>query len=133
MTGRFGSPAEAPTNTGRPTRSNRVASSAGDGEEARAHASAGEPNRLIRLWPVAEGRCPCCGRQHPVWSAAAIVESFHRFKREFGRVPVAADFSRRGYPTHRRVFDVFGSWTNARDAAGLARPKKRYPKRRQAA
>jgi len=83
---------------------------------------------LVQLYPVADGRCPCCGRTEPIWTPAAILEAMRAWARQHeGRAPTVTDWRRAqpGCPSADQVIYVFGSFPHARDAAGLAKPKYR--------
>jgi hypothetical protein len=76
---------------------------------------------LVRLFPVAEGRCPCCGRTTPIWTPDAIIEAFQRWTRHHDKVPSTHDWrkAKLGHPSGDQVVEVFGSFDNGRRAAGL--------------
>lgn len=75
----------------------------------------------VRVYPVADGKCPCCGRTPPIWTPQAIIEAFQRWTRHHGRVPSSHSWrkAKLGHPSTDQVAEVFGSFDAGRSAAGL--------------
>lgn len=78
----------------------------------------------VVLHPVAEGRCPCCGRTKPQWTPSAIIAAMQKWARVHGMAPSKRDWIRADvdHPAYETVYEVFGSIGVARAAAGLTRP-----------
>lgn len=83
-------------------------------------------NGFVRLYPVTEGRCPCCGRREPVWTPAAVLQAMRDWHRTTGRAPTSVDWQRagKGHPSASWIIQIFGSFASARELAGLRRPRK---------
>lgn len=64
-------------------------------------------------------------RRH-AWSQDSVILAIRAFHRDTGRPPTTADwrFKGAGHPTSVTVHRLFGSWANAIEQAGFARPTR---------
>lgn len=74
-------------------------------------------------------------RATKVWTREKQIAKIQEFAKRWGRPPVWTDTMAypRDLPNGKLIWQEFGSWANAVEAAGFPRPKRGGPKRRNAA
>ena len=77
------------------------------------------------VYPVAKGRCPCCGAKVQTWPAWKIVEAARAWHEKYGRSPRANEWNNGTpeHPTKATVWHMFGSWNRMLQAARLPKNK----------
>jgi hypothetical protein len=83
--------------------------------------TAERPTQLVPGFAVDNGRCPHCGRSTPTWTASRILEALRAEASKRGRSPFMSDWIKATveHPAAETVRDVFGTWKNALEQAGL--------------
>lgn len=78
--------------------------------------------RYVPAYPVAEGRCPHCGQEWQQWTAARVLAAIRAAAAASGFPPKRDQWKNAtpDRPGSRTVVRMFGSWSRAIVAAGLA-------------
>jgi hypothetical protein len=76
----------------------------------------------VRAYPVADGRCPCCGLIPPQWTPARIVAALVAWAAEHGRGPKQTEWEKAtpDHPDYNALRRTFGSFRKGLAAAGVA-------------